>query len=156
MRRLWKPLSGLSKRPRRVFLDSMIFIFGRLEECNSRLVLFLALLGEFEVVVSELVVEEVERIFRENFSREAGYLARRFVELLSARIIKSLEVTVEMVELKGKIKDRGLENLAAVRHEKIKYLVAYDDDYAIANVEEYITPKEFVKLFGLKPYDAEY
>jgi hypothetical protein len=38
----------------------MVFIFGRLEECNSKLVLFLAQLGEFEVVTSELVLEEVE------------------------------------------------------------------------------------------------
>jgi hypothetical protein len=34
--------------------------------------------------------------------------------------------------------------------------VAYDKDYDEAGVKEYITPKDFVKLFNLKPYDKEY
>jgi len=134
----------------------MIFIFGRLEECNSRLVLFLAQLGEFEVVTSELVLEEVERFFRENFSRQVGYVARRFVEELSVRIVRRDEIKTEMNELKGKIKAKDLENLAAVKHESLEHLVAYDKDYQEAKVEEYITPKEFIKLFKLKPYKTEY
>ena len=134
----------------------MIFIFGRLEECNSRLVLFLAQLGEFEVVTSELVLEEVEKFFRQNFSRQAGYLSRRFVEELSSRIVKRDEIKTEMDTLKGKIKAKDLENIAAVMHETLKYLVAYDEDYEEAKIKEYITPKEFVKLFGLKPYKMEY
>jgi len=146
----------LSRKPRRAYLDSMVFIFGRLEECNSRLVLFLAQLGEFEVVASELVVEEVERFFRENFSREAGYLARRFVEALSFRIVERDEIKEEMDALKGKIKAKDLENVAAVKHENLEYLVAYDEDYKEAGIKEYITPKEFVKLFELKPYEMEY
>ena len=146
----------MSRKPRRAYLDSMVFIFGRLEECNSRLVLFLAQLGEFEVVTSELVVEEVERFFRENFSREAGYLARRFVEALSFRIVERDEIKEEMDALKGKIKAKDLENVAAVKHENLEYLVAYDEDYKEAGIQEYITPKEFVKLFELKPYELEY
>jgi hypothetical protein len=134
----------------------MLFIFGRLEKCNSRLVLFLAQLGEFEVVTSELVVEEVERFFRENFSREAGYLARKFVEELSFRIVRRSDVKAEMDLLKGKIKGKDLENVAAVKHESVKFLVAYDEDYEDAGIKEYITPREFVKLFKLKPYDKEY
>ena len=121
----------------------MVFIFGRLEECNSKLVLFLALLGEFEVIVSELVVEEVERFFRENFSREAGYLAKRFVETLSVKIVRRSEIRKEMDEFRGLIKDKDLENVAAVKHEKIKYLVAYDNDYVEAGVKEYITAEKF-------------
>jgi len=146
----------LSKRPKRAYLDSMVFIFGRLEECNSRLVLFLAQLGEFEVVTSELVLEEVERFFRDNFSRQAGYVSRRFVEELSAHIVRRDEIKTEMNALKTKIKAKDLENLAAVKHENLVYLVAYDNDYEEAKVEEYITPKEFVKLFKLKPYKTEY
>ena len=146
----------MSKKPKRAYLDSMIFIFGRLEECNSRLVLFLAQLGEFEVVTSELVIEEVERFFRENFGRQAGYISRRFVEELSSRIVRRDEIKIEMNELKGKIKAKDLENVAAVRHENLEYLVAYDEDYEEAKIKEYITPKEFVKLFRLRPYDMEY
>jgi predicted nucleic acid-binding protein len=134
----------------------MVFIFGRLEECNSRLVLFLAQLGEFEVITSELVIEEVERFFKENFSREAGYLARKFVEELSFHVVKRSEIKAEMDLLRGKIKGKDLENVAAVKHENLKYLVAYDKDYEEANVKEYITPDKFVKLFGLKPYNKKY
>jgi len=146
----------LSKRPRRAYLDTMVFIFGRLEECNSKLVLFLAQLGEFEVVVSQLVINEVERFFRENFSREAGYLAKRFVETISSQIITRGEIEDEIEILKGKIHDKDLENLAAVRHAKIEYLVAYDEDYVKAGMNEYITPKNFVKLFGLTPHETDY
>ena len=146
----------MSKKPEKAYLDSMIFIFGRLEECNSRLVLFLAQLGEFEVVTSELVIEEVERFFRENFGRQAGYISRRFVEELSSRIVRRDEIKIEMNELKGKIKAKDLENVAAVRHENLEYLLAYDEDYEKAKIKEYITPKEFVKLFKLRPYDMEY
>jgi len=146
----------LRKKPRRAYLDSMVFIFGRLEECNSRLVLFLAQLGEFEVVTSELVLEEVERFFRENFSRQAGYAARRFVEELSVRIVGRDKIKAEMSVLKGNIKAKDLENLAAVKHENLEHLVAYDKDYEEAEVEEYITPKDFVKLFKLKSYKTEY
>jgi hypothetical protein len=39
---------------------------------------------------------------------------------------------------------------------KTKFLVAYDKDYEDARIKEYITPKEFVKLFKLEPYDREY
>jgi len=134
----------------------MIFIFGRLEECNSRLVLFLAQLGEFEVVTSDLVIEEVERFYRENFNRQAGYISRRFVEELSNRIVRRHEIKTEMDALKGKIKPKDLENVASVRHENLQFLVAYDEDYKEAKIKEYITPKEFVKLFKLRPYDMEY
>jgi len=83
-------------------------------------------------------------------------VSRRFVEELSARIVRKDEIKTEMSALKGKIKAKDLENLAAVKHENLAYLVAYDNDYEEAEVEEYITPKEFVKLFKLKPYKMEY
>lgn len=35
-------------------------------------------------------------------------------------------------------------------------LVAYDEDYPNSGVEEYVTPRSFVQLFGLKPYEVEY
>lgn len=145
----------MSKKPSSAFLDSNVFIYARLENCNSRLVIYLAQLGEFEVFVSELVLEEVERFFRGEFGREAAFLAKRFVESLS-RIVRRAEITRELRQLRGKIKDRDVENLAVVRHAEIKYLVSYDVDYRRARVKEYVTPKEFVKLFGLEAYLTEY
>lgn len=146
----------MSRRPSSAFLDSNVFIYGTLENCNSRLVTLLAQLGEFDVIVSSLVVEEVERFFREEVSREAAFLARRFVETLARRIVSRNEMVSELRDFKGQIKDRDLENLAAVRHAKVKHLVSYDVDYKKAHVKEYVTPKEFVKLFGLEPHTTGY
>ena len=146
----------MSKRPRRAYLDSNVFIYGLLEECNSRLILFLAQLGEFEVVVSELVLEEVERFFRENFSREAGYLAKRFVQSIASLIVNRQDMSKEIQKLRGKIREKDVENVAAVRRNKIPHLVSYDEDYRKAGVGEYLTPKAFVKLSGMDPYDMEY
>lgn len=146
----------MSKRPSSAFLDSNVFIYGRLETCNSRLIILLAQLGEFDVFVSDLVVKEVERFFRDEISRETGFLSRRFVETLARRMVSSDETRRELSELKGTIKDRDLPNLAAVRHARLKYLVSYDADYTRARVREYITPRQFVRLFDLDPYATEY
>jgi hypothetical protein len=59
-----------------------------------------------------------------------------------------------MHKLKGTIKEKDLEQLAVVRKYSIKYLVAYDKDFK--NIEEYRTPKEFIKIFGLKTTESEY
>lgn len=146
----------MSKRPRSVFVDSNVFIYGRLESCNSRLVILLAQLGEFDVFVSDLVITEVERFFREEVNREAGFLARRFVETLTHKVVFKYEMRRELAELKGEIKDRDLPNLAAVRHAKLRYLVSYDADYKRARVKEYVTPRQFVRLFDVDPYATEY
>jgi predicted nucleic acid-binding protein len=145
----------LSKKPRAAFLDSNVFIYGRLETCNSRLVISLAQLAEFKVITSELVVEEVERFFRQEISREAGHLARCFIQSI-AQVIHRREIDEELSRLKGKIKERDLENLAVVRHTNLRFLVSYDDDYKRARIKEYITPKSFFKLFDLDPYKTEY
>ena len=119
------------------------------------MVIFLAQLGEFKAATSELVVQEVERFFRREVSREAGYLAVRFVESLT-QIVPREQLATEMTQFKGRIKDRDLENLAVVKHESLKHLVSYDDDYRKARVREYITPRSFVRLFDLDPYRSEY
>lgn len=49
-----------------------------------------------------------------------------------------------------------MENVAAVRHENLEFLVAYDRDYE--GVPEYITPKDFIERLGIgiREYDMEY
>ncbi|MCK4733203.1 MAG: hypothetical protein KAT65_12170 [Methanophagales archaeon] len=47
-----------------------------------------------------------------------------------------------------------MENVAAVRHENLEFLVAYDRDYKA--VLEYITPKDFIERSGMKGYEMEY
>ena len=49
-----------------------------------------------------------------------------------------------------------MENVAAVMHEHLEFLVAYDRDYE--GVLEYITPKDFIERFGIRirEYGMEY
>jgi hypothetical protein len=112
--------------------------------------------GDLEVVVSELVVEEDWSVFERLASREARFYALRYVETLAARIVKRDEMKREITENRGMLKDKDVENVAAVRHENLEFLVAYDRDYE--DVPEYITPKDFIKRFGIRirEYDVEY
>ena len=118
------------------------------------IILSMAEAGDLEVVVSELVVEEVQTVFKRLVGREAGFYAMRYVETLAAKIVKREEMKSEITENRGKIKDKDVENVAAVRHENLEFLVAYDGDYE--GVPEYITPKDFIERLGIREYDMEY
>ena len=83
-------------------------------------------------------------------------LARKFRKYIinSAIVIPEDLVKDFMHKLKGKIKEKDLEQLAVVRKYHIKYLVAYDRDFR--DIEEYKTPKEFIKIVGLRAADSEF
>lgn len=140
----------------RAYLDTNVFVYGLLEDCNSSIILSTAEAGDLEVVVSELVVEEVQTVFKRLAGRDAGFYATRYVETLAAKIVKRDEMKSEIMENRGKIKDKDVENVAAVRHENLEFLVAYDRDYE--GVPEYITPKDFIERLGIgiREYDMEY
>jgi predicted nucleic acid-binding protein len=140
----------------RAYLDTNVFVYGLLEDCNSSIILSTAEAGDLEVVVSELVVEEVQMVFKRLAGREAGFYAMRYVETLAAKIVKREEMKSEVTENRGKIKDKDVENVAAVRHENLEFLVAYDRNYE--GVPEYITPKDFIERLGIgiREYDMEY
>ena len=140
----------------RAYLDTNVFVYGLLEDCNSSIILSTAEAGDLEVVVSKLVVEEVQTVFKRLAGREAGFYAMRYVGTLAVKIVKREEMKSEITENRGKIKDKDVENVAAVRHENLEFLVAYDRDYE--GVPEYITPKDFIERLGIgiREYDMEY
>ncbi len=55
---------------------------------------------------------------------------------------------------RGQIKEKDLEQLAAVRKFGIKYLIALDRDFE--GQEEYMTPRQFVKLMCGKGKEGEF
>jgi hypothetical protein len=59
-----------------------------------------------------------------------------------------------MSAYRGEVKDKDLEQLTTVRECGIKYLLSYDKDFR--DVKEYVTPKEFVGQFGVKPRRTEF
>jgi len=140
----------------RAYLDTNVFVYGLLEDCNSSIILSTAEAEDLEVVVSRLVVEEVQTVFKQLAGRAAGFYAMRYVETLAAKIVKREEMKSEIMENRGKIKDKDVENVAAVRHENLEFLVAYDRDYE--GVPEYITPKDFIERLGIgiRECDMEY
>ena len=64
------------------------------------------------------------------------------------------EIGDEIKRWKGKIKDKDLEHLATVKYLDLEYLVAYDQDFE--GIDEYITPKQFIKKLGLNGASTEY
>jgi predicted nucleic acid-binding protein len=138
----------------RVYLDTNVFVYGILEECNSSIILSMAEAGDLEIIVSELVVEEVCNVFERLLGRRAGNYARGYVEALATKVVLREEIKSEIMGNRGKIKEKDLENIAAVRHENLEFLVAYDRDYE--DISEYITPKNFIERLGIRSYEMAY
>lgn len=138
----------------RVFLDTNVFIYAyEFPESNSAQVIELLNRGEIEAIISERVLKEVQAYFKKFYHKDIAaafryYLLRTCIVVLSAHIKKEIGM------YKNSIKDKDLEQLAAVKKFGIKFLVAYDRDFE--NFEEYITPKNFIKQFNLKPALSNY
>jgi len=138
----------------KAFVDTNIFVFGLLfHKTNSRMILDLAESKEFEVIVSELVLDEIKRFFYENYGEQGAYNAMKYVKTLSKLVLRE-SVKKEIRMYSGKIAEKDLENLATARHERVDFLLSYDRDYQ--HIKEYITPKEFVKKLKLKAFETEY
>ena len=138
----------------KIFLDSTVFIYSfERPNSNSRKIIWLLNENRITAITSTRVIKEVTKYF-ENFY-DIG-LARKFRKCIISSCIMIPESIVSdfMRKLKGTIKEKDLEQLAVVRKYNIKYLISYDRDFK--NIEEYKTPKEFIKLFGLKAADSEF
>jgi len=139
---------------RRAFLDSSTIIFGlEFKESNSAIVLDLLFDKQFEGFASEKVLEEVRRYFSKRRSKNYAYLVVKMLKN-NLKIILRSEIAESIEEWKGKIKEKDLEHIAAVKKREIKVLVAYDQDFKA--FAEYSTPREFVESMGLKPYDTPF
>ncbi len=138
----------------KAFLDANVFAFGfSSRDTNSSLALDLAQEKRFVAVTSELALRETKNFFLRHFDERRAYEAGRYVEKL-CRVVRRENLGQLMRRYSGKIVEKDLENLAAAKHERVEFIVAYDRHYA--PFKEYATPKEFVKKFGLKPFWYDY
>ena len=138
----------------KVFLDSTVFIYSfERPNSNSRKITGLLNGNKITAVTSTRVIKEITKYFENFYDLE---LARKFRKYIvnSCIVIPEDIVSDFMRKLKGTIKEKDLEQLAVVRKYFIKYLIAYDRDFR--NIEEYKTPKEFIKIFGLKAAESEF
>ncbi|MCS4541908.1 MAG: hypothetical protein HY929_06280 [Euryarchaeota archaeon] len=62
-----------------------------------------------------------------------------------------------MGKFKGRIKEKDLSHLTAAEISKVDYIVSCDRDFKKAKTKiAVLTPKEFAKKFGIKPFESEY
>lgn len=138
----------------RVFLDTNVFIYSfEFPDSNSYKIIDLLNEGKIEAVISERVLKEVTAYFER---RHSITLARKFRRYLldTCIVIKGEEITEQINELKGKIKDKDIEQIAVTKRYGIKFLISYDRDFE--KFEEYITPKKFLEIFGSDVKEREF
>ncbi len=137
-----------------IFIDTNVFIFSfEHPASNSRRIIDHLNEGKIEAIICDKVVKEVTRYFERHHTTDLARLFRRYL-VGSCIIVPREEVDNEMDKLRGRIKEKDLEQISVVRKYGLKYMVSYDRDFE--GFEEYVTPKKFVEILGLMPYDSEY
>jgi predicted nucleic acid-binding protein len=138
----------------RVFLDTNVFVYAfEFEDSNSRLIIEMLNDGEIEAVVSGRVLREVMRYFKRFHGRALVGMFRDYI-LQSCTVVFADDLRVAMRRLRGKIKDKDLEQLAAARALGLRHLVSYDRHFE--PFKEYITPGAFVESTGRKARPGEF
>ncbi len=138
----------------KIFLDSTVFIYSfEMPHSNSKTIIQLLNENKIDAVTSTRVIKEVARYFENFYDLELARKFRKYI-ISSSIVIPEDLVKDFMHKLKGKIKEKDLEQLAVVRKYNIQYLISYDRDFK--NIEEYKTPKEFIKIFGLRTANSEF
>lgn len=143
----------------RVYLDTNVYVFGRaLEKSNSKVVLDLAKAGVVTVIVSDVLLSEVREVFARLYGRVAGKYARFYVESFSrGQKISSLRIAGERRKYARFVRGKDLDHLTAAKIGEADYFITTDSDFGeggAKSVLEILTPKKFVELVGIEPYDT--
>ena len=138
----------------KAFLDSNIFVYAfEFEDSNSSIIIDLLNNGEIEAFVSGRVLHEVSGYFRRFHGRKLSNLFRNYI-LQSCTMVLKEELKSTMKRLEGCIKEKDLEQLAAVKALGLRHLVSLDRHFE--PFEEYTTPRQFVESLGMKPRKSEF
>ncbi|MBI4044680.1 MAG: PIN domain-containing protein [Candidatus Diapherotrites archaeon] len=138
----------------KAFIDTNTFIFGfEFRASNSAQVLGLINEGKIEAFINLRVVIEVSNYFKRHHSAlEANSFVKYLLE--SCTIVYENDFEEEKKKLKGKIKEKDLEQIAATKALGLKFIVAFDRDFN--PFPEYKTPKQFLKELELKTSGTEF
>lgn len=138
----------------RVFLDTNVFVYAfEFPESNSHHIIELLNEGRLDAVISERVLKEVHSYFKKFYDKDLASAFRDYL-LRTCTVIMATEVISELPRYYGQIKEKDLEQLVVVKMLGIKFLVAYDRDFD--KIQEYTTPKAFIKEMGFKPVATVY
>lgn len=137
-----------------IFVDTNIFIWGyNRPSSNSAKILDLIDKGNLYAISSERVITELRRYFIRYYTKDIWGEVLKHV-MTTVEIIYSEEIIHEIEKWRGKINDKDLEQLATTKALGLKYLVAYDKHFG--PFEEYMTPRQFIKVLGFNPSKSEY
>ena len=93
----------------RVFIDTSTFIYSfEFPSSNSAKIIELLNRGDIEAVISERVLKEITRYFERFYDIPTARKFRKYI-VGACEVIMEYNVTEKMNELKGKIKDKDLE-----------------------------------------------
>ncbi len=138
----------------RALLDTNVFIYAyEIPRSNSGLIICALNKELFDAMITESTFKEVYRYFRHHYTKELADLFRLYL-FVSSRLIFTYELKGRFAKYSKLVNKKDLEQLVAVRELGIKYLVSYDRDFE--GIQEYVIPREFVKLLGLKIYPVDY
>ncbi|MDP2666192.1 MAG: type II toxin-antitoxin system VapC family toxin [Candidatus Diapherotrites archaeon] len=136
------------------FIDTNPFVYAiHFPESNSSKIMELIGMHAIEAIVSELVLREIDIVLRRtanpSIATETARLIRRHCSVIPRYAIEET-----MIQWRGQIKEKDLENLAVVKQYSIPRLVSWDRDYL--PFPEYRTPKQFIQEMGGVPAPTEY
>jgi len=143
----------------RLYLDTNIYVFGRtLERSNSRTILDLAKTGVLILIVSDTLINEVKEVLTRLFGREVGRYARFYVESFPYKQkVDALQIAKEREKYAPHAREEDLDHLTAAKLGGAEYFITTDRDFIESNaktVMNILTPKKFIELIGIKPYDT--
>ena len=139
----------------RLLFDSSVIILG-FEEKNSNSALLLDMVLDRKLgrpYISGKVIEEVTRYFRRRLGRKYAFLIERMLDR-NFEVVARRDLTLLLCELKGRIKDKDLEHLAAARKVGATFIIAFDRDFE--GIPEYRTPKQIIGMLNMNGYPSDY
>ncbi len=133
--------------PIRAYLDTNIFLIGvNKPDSNSRLILEAAKTGNFLVLSSFHILNEVDTWFRQNKTREDAFKAVGIVGALSSEIIQHEDIKNLLVVYKSKVPEDDLPHLCAAKALNADLIVSTNRHFLKEqNIISTQTPKVFVK-----------
>ena len=147
-----KKLGKQSLRLRlKVFIDSSVLIAAAISSRGSaRDLIIKSLHGEFEVVVSDLVIEETQRNLA-NKAPEALPALQFFLEALNPEVVNPSKTLISRIAKVIEVKDAAI--VAGAFFSEADYLVSYDRKHLLQLKEKIkinfqvrvVTPDELVK-----------
>jgi len=145
----------------RLYLDTNVYIFGRsIERSNSRIILNLGKTGVLIIIGSDTLISEVKEVFTRLYGREAGKYAKFYIESFpNKQKVDALEIAKEREKYAPYAREEDLDHLTAAKLGGAESFITTDRDFIESEaktVMNILTPKKFIELIGIKPYETSH